>query len=229
MYQKRNRISLSIKCWQVSVLDVLHMPFAGNGLGNCGQHHDQWLEVEQVPWCVYGCPLHRLHRHLCAHWRTSACRLTDELVKPSDLDWALAARHAPMRPACHKRPKYLKLLMHPALAEMNQTIAFAGFYPPHTHTVAVCTASVLCCFHTNQTYCSVILLRRWRRFMKILICSDCVLQPHLYTEVHYFTCWTFTSTFEQCSKPLLVDDYRHYIGTILSNTHTHICIYIYII
>ena len=52
---------------KVSVLDVLHMPPPGNGVWNRGQHHVEWMEVEQVPWWLHGCPLCHLHRHLRAH------------------------------------------------------------------------------------------------------------------------------------------------------------------
>ena len=52
---------------KVSVLDVLHMPPFGNGVWNGGEHHVEWVEVEQVPWCLHGCPLYHLHRLLRPH------------------------------------------------------------------------------------------------------------------------------------------------------------------
>ena len=221
MYQERNRISLSINC---------------QGLRTwCSTHAFCWewsWELWSASWSVAG----SWASSLVGVWLSSTSSSSSPVCSLKNFSLPAYGRTSkaqrpwlspsgPARPDAPRMSQAAKIFEAsnaPGISRNESDHSIRRLVsPPQTHTVAVCTASVLCCFHTNQTCCSVILLRRWRRFMKILICSDCVLQPHLYTEVHYFTCWTFTSTFEQCSKPLLVDDYTHHKGTILSNTYIY--------
>ena len=74
-------------CWKanakVAIPHVLHLSPLGHGLWNCGEHHVERVEVEQVPWCVHGCLVHRVHRLLRAHRKISAWRFENEWLDPT--------------------------------------------------------------------------------------------------------------------------------------------------
>lgn len=74
-------------CWKantkVAIPHVLHLSPLGHGLWNCGEHHVERVEVEQVPWSLHGCLVHRVHRLLRAHRKIWAWSFENEWLDPT--------------------------------------------------------------------------------------------------------------------------------------------------